>query len=171
MAAFFHASRKPTDEVGLREATEMFGQLFGGERFVDLIGEISLLKDFGKASEILMSDEEREEIEKNMKAQQQADKPAAASGVEGAPAAAAEGEKPAAAGEPAAEGTTVGAAAAAAAEEKKHAKTKVTPEQRAKLEELEAKKEKQERERIEELTRKLKDRIRPFVTVSRACGC
>lgn len=164
-----HGKKKPTDEVGLREATEMFGQLFGGERFVDLIGEISLLKDFGKASEILMSDEEREEIEKGMKAQQQAQAGTtpAPSGVEGTPAAAAaEGEKPAAAGEApaAADGTPAAAATAAATEEKKSAKAKVTPEQRAKLDELEAEKEKQEKERIEELTRKLKDRIRPFVT-------
>ena len=39
-----------------------FGQLFGGERFVDLIGEISLIKDFSRASEIMMTDEEREEF-------------------------------------------------------------------------------------------------------------
>lgn len=43
-----------------------FGNLFGGERFVDLIGEISLLKDFGKASEIMMTDEERAELERSM---------------------------------------------------------------------------------------------------------
>lgn len=43
-----------------------FGNLFGGERFVDLIGEISLLKDFGKASEIMMTDEEKAELEKSM---------------------------------------------------------------------------------------------------------
>ena len=61
-----HGKKKPTDEVGLREATEMFGNLFGGERFVDLIGEISLIRDFSKASEIMMSDEEREELEKQI---------------------------------------------------------------------------------------------------------
>jgi hypothetical protein len=46
-----------------------FGSLFGGERFVDYIGEISLLRDFGKASEIMMTEEEKAEIEKNMKAE------------------------------------------------------------------------------------------------------
>ena len=40
--------------------------MFGGERFVDLIGEISLIKDFGRASEIMMTDEEREEMERQM---------------------------------------------------------------------------------------------------------
>ena len=64
-----YGKKKPTDEVGLKEATEMFGNLFGGERFVDLIGEISLIKDFSRASEILMTDEEREEIERQMNEQ------------------------------------------------------------------------------------------------------
>ncbi|UZJ53250.1 hypothetical protein CBS101457_002570 [Exobasidium rhododendri] len=64
-----YGKKKPTDEVGLKEATDMFGSLFGGERFVDYIGEISLLRDFGKASEIMMTEEEKEEIEKNMRAE------------------------------------------------------------------------------------------------------
>ena len=31
-----------------------------------MIGEISLIKDFGRASEIMMTDEEREEMERQM---------------------------------------------------------------------------------------------------------
>ena len=51
----------------------------------------------------------------------------------------------------------------AEAAERKAAKHKLTAEQKAKLEELDAQKEAERRKRIEQLTEKLKDRIRPFV--------
>ncbi|PWN94849.1 DnaJ-domain-containing protein [Tilletiopsis washingtonensis] len=164
-----HGKKKPTGEVGLHEATEMFGQLFGGDRFVDLIGEISLLKDFGKASEILMTEEEKAEADAALRASQ----------TDGAPAPSAapqQGTLEAEKKEGAAEMSAGAAAAAAGAtpaeaakaeqkadEKKKSDRAKLTPEQRAKLDELEQEKEKAEKERIEDLTRKLKDRIRPFV--------
>ena len=167
-----HGKKKPTGEVGLHEATEMFGQLFGGDRFVDLIGEISLLKDFGKASEILMTEEEKAEADAALRASQ----------TDGAPAPSAapqQGTLEAEKKEGAAEMSAGAAAAAAGAspaeaakaeqkadEKKKSDRAKLTPEQRAKLDELEQEKEKAEKERIEDLTRKLKDRIRPFVEVS-----
>lgn len=119
----------------------MFGNLFGGERFVDLIGEISLIKDFSKASEIMMSDEEREEIERQMK---EHNKPTEAIDGENA------SEEPA-------------SAAAVAAKEKEKHKAKITPEQREKLEAFEKEKAEKEKKRVEELTEKLKERIRPFV--------
>ncbi|KAL4398839.1 DnaJ-like protein [Malassezia pachydermatis] len=138
-----YGKKKPTDEVGLKEATEMFGNLFGGERFVDLIGEISLIKDFGRASEIMMTDEEREEMERQMSESMNKDK------VDGSEATT----------------TTSGASTSTAAkqEKEKHQKHKITPEQRQKLEEFEKEKSEKEKKRIEELTEKLKDRIRPFV--------
>ncbi|WFD40678.1 uncharacterized protein MJAP1_003666 [Malassezia japonica] len=136
-----YGKKKPTDEVGLKEATEMFGNLFGGERFVDLIGEISLIKDFSKASEIMMSDEEREEIERQMK---EHNKPTEAIDGENA------SEEPA-------------STAAVAAKEKEKQKAKITPEQREKLEAFEKEKAEKEKKRVEDLTEKLKERIRPFV--------
>ncbi|PWN35095.1 DnaJ-domain-containing protein [Meira miltonrushii] len=148
-----HGKKKPTDEVGLKEATEMFGNLFGGERFIDLIGEISLLRDFGKASEIMMTEEEREEIEKNMREEQKKNNPEAAAPAEKATASA---------GEPTTTSTTSTSEAAVAAG-KKPAKPKLTPEQRQKLEALEKEKREAEEKRIIDLTQKLKDRIRPFV--------
>lgn len=92
--------KKKSDEVGIKEATEMvsaiskvskrteadtalspqFGALFGGERFVELIGEISLLRDFGKASEIMMTEEEKEEMEKGMRGGAAGDEGAAVAG-------------------------------------------------------------------------------------------
>lgn len=119
----------------------MFGNLFGGERFVDLIGEISLIKDFSKASEIMMSDEEREEIERQMK---EHNKPTEAIDGENA------SEEPA-------------STAAVAAKEKEKQKAKITPEQREKLEAFEKEKAEKEKKRVEDLTEKLKERIRPFV--------
>lgn len=184
-----HGKKKPTDEVGLKEATEMFGNLFGGERFNDLIGEISLLRDFGKASEIMMTDEEREEIEKNMREEQRKGNPDAAvsagepsatnttttttpANANGAPAGA-EGSK---AGATTATDSTQATGSTSsstqhlstaedstAAAGKRPGKAKLTPEQRQKLEELEKEKREAEEKRIVDLTQKLKDRIRPFV--------
>lgn len=54
------------------------------------------------------------------------------------------------------------------AKDDKKGKPKLTPEQKAKLEELEAAKEKDRKARIDELTRKLVSRIRPFVEAKHA---
>lgn len=143
-----YGKKKPTDEVGLKEATEMFGNLFGGERFVDLIGEISLIKDFSRASEILMTDEEREEIERQMNEQLKSG-PDTVTGAEGA--------KPEGAA-----GSESGATASVGSKSEKH-KHKITAEQRQQLEAFEKEKAEKERQRVEDLTQKLKDRIRPFV--------
>lgn len=181
-----HGKKKPTDEVGLKEATEMFGNLFGGERFIDLIGEISLLRDFGKASEIMMTEEEREEIEKNMREEQRKNNPEAAAqqatvsageptttsttSASGTPAGGETGKAGATVGTDAATATGTNATPAADSSEeaalaagKKPGKPKLTPEQRQKLEALEKEKREAEEKRIIDLTQKLKDRIRPFV--------
>ncbi|KAI3625126.1 hypothetical protein CBS9595_000487 [Malassezia furfur] len=145
-----YGKKKPTDEVGLKEATEMFGNLFGGERFNDLIGEISLIRDFSKASEIMMSDEEREELERQMREHNK-------------PTDTIHGEGTAAAAEASAGKDAESAAAAVAGKEKDKGKHKMTPEQKEKLEAFEKEKAEKEKKRIEDLTQKLKDRIRPFV--------
>lgn len=38
----------------MQDPSELFGSLFGGERFMDLIGEISLIKDFMGQAEVMM---------------------------------------------------------------------------------------------------------------------
>ncbi|WFC99377.1 hypothetical protein MYAM1_002121 [Malassezia yamatoensis] len=149
-----YGKKKPTDEVGLKEATDMFGNLFGGERFVDLIGEISLIRDFSKASEIMMSDEEREELEKQLREQK---KPTDT--INGEAAADSSNETTNAQDSD----TTATAAAVAKEKEKEKSKQKMTPEQREKLEAFEKEKVEKEKKRIENLTERLKDRIRPFV--------
>lgn len=171
-----------------------FGALFGGERFVDYIGEISLLKDFGKASEIIMSEEEKAELEQKLQEEQKATQAGgAAAGTAGA------ADPATGATEPGATTTPSGAAAAGDAPSssltdspaggagtpadptgthlqshdpkanrkssaaQQAASTKLTPEQREKLEALEKEKEVAEEKRIKDLTEKLKERIRPFV--------
>ena len=156
-----HGKKKPTDEVGLREATEMFGNLFGGERFVDLIGEISLIRDFSKASEIMMSDEEREELEKQINEGRGTGTPEAAAAAPGAATAAGAPDAPEA-------GKT-----AVSEEVRSHkggSKHRITPEQRQKLEALEKEKAEKEKKRVADLTEKLKDRIRPFVDAKNPGG-
>ncbi|KAL7414570.1 X-domain of DnaJ-containing-domain-containing protein [Mrakia frigida] len=51
---------------GMQDPSELFGSLFGGEAFQDLIGEISLIKDFMSQAEVMMSPEERAEMEAEM---------------------------------------------------------------------------------------------------------
>lgn len=46
---------------GFADPAEFFGQIFGGEAFVDLIGEISLMKDLTHTMDISMQGEEAEE--------------------------------------------------------------------------------------------------------------
>lgn len=47
---------------GFEDPAEFFGMIFGGEAFVDLIGEISLMKDLTKTMDITMKQMEAEEL-------------------------------------------------------------------------------------------------------------
>ena len=51
----------PSD--GFADPAEFFGTIFGGEAFVDLIGEISLMKDLTKTMDITMQEQEAEAAE------------------------------------------------------------------------------------------------------------
>lgn len=52
---------KPQD--GFTDPAEFFGTIFGGEAFVDLIGEISLMKDLTRTMELTTIDDEQEDVE------------------------------------------------------------------------------------------------------------
>lgn len=52
--------------VNMEDAAGFFAKVFGGERFVDYIGEISIMKDLTSAAASMMTDEEKAEIEKQM---------------------------------------------------------------------------------------------------------
>jgi hypothetical protein len=152
-----------------------------------------LLRDFGKASEIMMTEEEKEEMEKGMRggaageegaagstsspqatvsagtplstATQTATDSTAGTGLtNGAPPT--KGETTTATDSTTATGTTTPSHMTTGAEAKKStppARQKLTPEQKQKLEALQKEKREQEEKRIADLTVKLKDRIRPFV--------
>lgn len=49
-------------QEGFADPAEFFGTIFGGEAFVDLIGEISLMKDLTKTMDITMQEGEEEEF-------------------------------------------------------------------------------------------------------------
>lgn len=50
-------------QEGFADPAEFFGTIFGGEAFVDLIGEISLMKDLTRTMDITMSEADQEEEE------------------------------------------------------------------------------------------------------------
>lgn len=233
----------------------MFSSMFGGEAFMDLIGEISLIKDFMQQAEVMMcarlltrdifnwfpwltvrpfaltfrSDEDKAAMEAEMASASggpttetaaASGEPVSASGVpltesspapastaapsatspgleKAAPAAPATSATAAAAasapatqtdeanspasqslqhhlssssGVPTASGSTTptsDAAAKKAAADGKGKKPAMTPEQKAKLEEMDAAKEKARVERIQTLQKKLIERVRPFVTAKK----
>ncbi|KAH0836701.1 X-domain of DnaJ-containing-domain-containing protein [Lanmaoa asiatica] len=49
---------------GMEDAAMFFAHVFGGERFKDYIGEISLMKEMTSVAQTVATDEEREELEK-----------------------------------------------------------------------------------------------------------
>ncbi|VDC06109.1 unnamed protein product [Peniophora sp. CBMAI 1063] len=204
--------------VNVEDAAGFFANVFGGERFMDYIGEISLMKEMTSVATTMMTEEEKAELEKEMnggvtppadetsKVQPStsaadatappasgspppapvfgttppgAAEPATATPAGTAPASsaastAAAPERPeshhAASSDMVAHaGTESGTATPTSKEEKRqstHAKTKrpkMTPEQRAKLEEHERERKEAMEKRIKMLTTKLVDRLRPFV--------
>ena len=58
---------------GFQDPAEFFGTIFGGDAFVDLIGEISLMKDLTRTMDITMQEgaEEEEEFPGEAEAKQQ----------------------------------------------------------------------------------------------------
>ncbi|KAG9224062.1 hypothetical protein CCMSSC00406_0010195 [Pleurotus cornucopiae] len=77
-----------TDKEGahtMEDAAGFFANVFGGERFMDYIGEISIMKDMTSTATAMMTEEEKTEIERQMN--EGRDGAAATPTVAGAPAA------------------------------------------------------------------------------------
>ncbi|KAI0339673.1 DnaJ-domain-containing protein [Trametopsis cervina] len=186
--------------IGVDDAAGFFANVFGGERFQDYIGEISLMKEMTSVATTMMTDEEKADLEREMNEnyngggatpspQPSAVTSEAASPIgttaptpAPAPAAAAADSATSSLHAPTAESSTPHSSTALTpspaqtptgeAGDDKHlqAKTardkkraKMTPEQKAKLQELENERRKAMEERVEALHRKLIDRLRPFV--------
>ncbi|KAI0704502.1 X-domain of DnaJ-containing-domain-containing protein [Cerioporus squamosus] len=208
---------KMTDSEGaptMEDAAGFFANVFGGERFRDYIGEISLMKEMTSVASTMMSDEEKAEIEREMAeggasatpppvspaptpvatpASPLSPRPRTADGSTSATGASlvpspARSPSPASVASPGPgpgpgtpvpgpEKDSLASASKSPAsssttnlkdkelQKEAHGKkrSKLTPEQKKKLHELEDERRKNMEERIETLTKKLIDRLRPFV--------
>ncbi|KAG8748340.1 hypothetical protein FRC10_005887 [Ceratobasidium sp. 414] len=174
---------------GFEDASAFFANVFGGERFMDWIGEISLLKEMTSAAEVMMTDEERA----TMGAETGRSTPPGATSATTTPPATdattpsqpsvsnnagsmAPNAAPDSAPKTARTDSDVvkhdasGAATPTGTTGKeagKKGKNKLSPEQKKKLEELDAQRRKVMEERIKMLTEKLRDRVRPFITAKK----
>ncbi|KAI9682006.1 MAG: hypothetical protein M1817_000060 [Caeruleum heppii] len=61
-----HGKERAVPDSGFADPAEFFSMIFGGEAFVDLIGEISLMKDLSKTMDITMKEEEEEEQQRTV---------------------------------------------------------------------------------------------------------
>jgi curved DNA-binding protein CbpA len=52
--------------INMEDAAGFFANVFGGERFMDYIGEISLMKEMTSVASTILSDEDKADIEKEM---------------------------------------------------------------------------------------------------------
>ncbi|KJA28024.1 hypothetical protein HYPSUDRAFT_130184 [Hypholoma sublateritium FD-334 SS-4] len=194
--------------VNMEDAAGFFANVFGGERFVDYIGEISIMKDMTSVATTMMSDEEKAEIERQMNAGApgastvQDGKDGASPGVSAAhipsapapsasipipvPAGASSPPAPAdarptdslSAATPApavvtpttAQGTVSPSASAQAEKEAREAEKRRKAEQREKLREHDRARRKAMEVRVAMLTKKMIERIRPFVEAKHPGG-
>ncbi|KAJ3555447.1 hypothetical protein NP233_g12205 [Leucocoprinus birnbaumii] len=60
---------KEGTEIKMEDAAGFFANIFGGDRFVDYIGEITIMKEMTNAATNAMTDEEKAEIEKQLNQQ------------------------------------------------------------------------------------------------------
>ncbi|PIL24651.1 transporter [Ganoderma sinense ZZ0214-1] len=180
--------------VAMEDAAGFFANVFGGEQFMDYIGEISLMKEMTSVATTMMTEEEKAEMEREMN-----EAHAAAGGAPAGPAsipaqphveesAAETPASPERATSPTPSPPTVPegqdlltAAAKSPAsssssnlkevkpEREAHGKkrAKLTPEQKKKLQELDEERKKNMEERVETLAKKLVDRLRPFIDAKR----
>ncbi|KAI0333812.1 DnaJ-domain-containing protein [Cubamyces sp. BRFM 1775] len=196
--------------VGMDDAAGFFANVFGGERFKDYIGEISLMKEMTSVATTMMTDEEKAEIEREMNGgvapgspsvtpasptptpaspqPQPADAgtslvPSPARSASPSPATTPAPTAPGATAETPLSATTKSPASSSSSNlkdskelhkaEKERAETqgkkrsKLTPEQKKKLQDLEEERRKNMEERIETLTKKLVERLRPFVEAAK----
>ncbi|KAF8605934.1 DnaJ-domain-containing protein, partial [Ceratobasidium sp. AG-I] len=189
---------KVRPDGGFEDASAFFANVFGGERFVDWasIGEISLLKEMTSAAEVMMTDEDRaamgtEAVDPSRSTSphpQTVSSPTSAVPTSGAattpsqpPVGDNAGHVPPIittdstphtgrtdSGLVKHEGSGAATPTATGKEKDKKGKNKLSPEQKKKLEELDAQRKKvMEESRIKTLTEKLKERIRPYMSAQK----
>ncbi|KAJ8588286.1 DnaJ-domain-containing protein, partial [Rhizopogon salebrosus TDB-379] len=147
----------------LEDAAGFFANVFGGERFRDYIGEISLMKEMTSVAQTVMTDDDRAELEKEGIVPPQAlshephvhppgpsttsDDTCKRHSVLSSSTTSNGGKSP----------------LGKEGKEKEKKRNKLTPEQRKKLQEIEEERRRSMEERVKTLTVKLIERLRPFV--------
>ncbi|RXW21661.1 hypothetical protein EST38_g4187 [Candolleomyces aberdarensis] len=165
--------------VTIDDAAGFFANVFGGERFNDYIGEISIMKDMTSAAQTMMTEEEKAEIERQLNPQKE-DAPKTVTHTEAEEKASPPGEPSSSTAEPGSgpglsaekvsssaapsvSGSTTPTAAAAALAEEREKERLRKLEQREKMREQEMERRKVMEERVATLTTKMIERLRPFV--------
>ncbi|KZT27938.1 DnaJ-domain-containing protein [Neolentinus lepideus HHB14362 ss-1] len=177
-------------QVGVDDAAGSFANVFGGERFKDYIGEISLMKEMTSAATAMMTEEEKAELDAQMNGtsspaiQTPTAEPASSTLHTPSPSSPPRTVSPNLNGHPTSEtpntalsstlsptpsitDTTKLSADKEATDKKKR---KISPEQKKKLHELEEERHKAMKDRIDDLTKKLIERLRPFVDAQNPGG-
>ncbi|KAF8523618.1 X-domain of DnaJ-containing-domain-containing protein [Gautieria morchelliformis] len=171
--------------ASMEDAAGFFANVFGGDRFVDYIGEISLMKEMTSVASTMMTDEEKADIERELKGKgaSPAVTPSAHAGAHGEAvhettvqsilSTEAEVERdPEARQHSTLSAPSSGSPTPSAAskekdsdikEMKERRRQKPTPEQKQKLEALEKERREAMEKRVKELHQKLVERLRPFV--------
>ncbi|KAJ8454071.1 hypothetical protein ONZ45_g19449 [Pleurotus djamor] len=186
--------------INIDDAAGFFANVFGGERFIDYIGEISIMKDMTSAATAMMTEEEKAEIERQMNegregpstpsvtaAPQPAtevhvtppSRPTTPSNKDQVPASATASHRSSVASVPSSPSAPTikdaispsspkGSSSSQTEKEKekereRERRRKLTAEQREILQKQEQERKKRMHERVEMLTKKLIERLRPFV--------
>lgn len=168
--------------VTMDDAAGFFANVFGGERFVDYIGEITIMKDMTSAATTMMTEEEKAEVERSLNPQKEDGPKHVTAEAHPVPAAASTTEAPTTGAVPVSASSSTdpglsaanaspssppapsisGSTAANLAEEKEKERLRRL-EQREKLREQDKERRKAMEERVATLTTKMIERIRPFV--------
>lgn len=150
----------------MEDAAGFFANVFGGERFRHYIGEISLMKEMTSVASTMMTEEEKTELEQSTK-RPSAPSVAATAHVDQPSHPTANGSIPNAvhglSSPPANDSTTN----LAKQDKDPKKRSKLTPEQKKKLEDMEIERKRAMEERVTTLTAQLIERLRPFVDANR----
>ncbi|KAF8519020.1 DnaJ domain-containing protein [Hysterangium stoloniferum] len=162
----------------MEDAAGFFANVFGGERFVDYIGELSLMKEMTSMASTMMTDEEKAEIERELNGDKVSPTVTLSTPPRGSdePSLPQEGFSQSN-GEKSSETQTSsmsmqpsGSSAPKVTKEKDpikdlkgRRKMKLTPEQQQKLDELNKQRIEAKNNRVKHLHHKLVERLRPFV--------
>ncbi|KAG2157796.1 X-domain of DnaJ-containing-domain-containing protein [Suillus bovinus] len=155
------------ESTELDDAAGFFANVFGGERFRDYIGEISLMKEMTSVAQTVMTDEERAELEKEGVLPQAAvsHEPHVSSAGPSThgPFASTSSPTDHASKRQSVVGSPTSSNGGKDGKEKDKKRNKLTPEQKKKLQDLDDERKRSMDERVKTLTAKLIERLRPFV--------